>query len=356
MTMTNQEIIDIIIKKQNLTKEDVNKELKALYELIKDMEFDGKTPEETEAIKKEMATKRFITLYRKLLSSTVETFTGVFIGESGSMDMVAKRRKEAGELFKNDPQKAISKGITDSHGIPLYFATEEQQKTMPVWAKKRVGKPLPETDIQKWTIGLVDIKEKTIPMIFRIRGDNTKTVLPLFKQIKFNGVSLQSSTEELARINDAGSLNIRVEKSLSDIEIEAMFKKYFKNQIITLEQMEKFVQQHQEFNRFAIIKADIVSINPIPLANGTTIVNISDNTLSFIDAKGNILRGVTCWVPEYINIDFPENAEIWIIGVPNVNERGKSINAMGIYTPTMFKNYVPTKVDSIQKNTTEDDW
>ena len=368
--MTVDEMIIAIKEKIKLTDEQVKKEMESLYNELKGMEFPDKTPEETEKIKREMVKRRFVLQYRKELGVKSDTFEGIFIGVTSALDTIAKQRKEAIDAFKKDPEETVKKGITDENGTPLYYVPESKLDGMPPWAKKRLGMPLPKENIQRLAIGLVSMTDKktkdskTLPMNFSIRADNVKTIVPRFHQLKFNGLATPKSTEELAYINDAGGLNIQLDKRLTDVEVATLFGKYFPEHIIKINQLEKFIEEHtlkdgsgrQEFNRFAIIKAEVVRINTTPSSTGSIGINISDETSEWFDGEGNVNPGVTCWVPADVTIDFAERSEVWIVGQPAKGQRGININVLGIYTPTIYRNLVPqTKSLSPSKEEGSDD-
>jgi len=291
------------------------------------------------------AFNRLVASYRKQLASNAKTYQAIFVGSMQPIDMVRKRRSEAIKYYQENKEDAIAKGITDESGNPLHYASDEQIAKMPEWAKKRIGKPLPKEDWQKLVFGLVfQDNGKQLPLIYRMRGENVNVKVPIFTLLKFNGMLLQSSTEELARINDAGRANFNIEKELTDKEVEEMIEAKFKNKIIKVTDFDKYCQEHQEFDRFVFIKSTITQINPQPTDNGTQIVRIEDETMDFLNEDGDVMQPVTCWIPPTMEIKFPEGAsDIYMIGQPNVNERGKSLSVYGYHVPSYIKNLIPQK-------------
>jgi len=333
-------VIEMVMTKTGKQKEELHKELDEIFSSL-----DKSLPEN---VRKKFAINRFTATYRKILSSNAQIFEGVFIGGTGAFDLVAKRRREALELFKTNPEKAIKQGITDNNGVPLRWASEKDQKRMQKWQKDQLGKPLPEEDIQRTLIGVVKIEKesgssKYIQMRFKARGRNTEVNPPTGIPVKYNGLMTKKSTEDLAYINDAGELKFTViGETLKSEQMETLIKGAFKNQIINLSQFDTYCQQHQEWERMVAVKATVVEIVPRPMASGNQIIRIQDETMNFLDSEGNVIPAITCWVPEWIPINFPEGSEVWVIGQNNMSDKGKSISVYGIYVPDAFKNMVPT--------------
>ena len=333
--------------------EKTGKTIKQLTQEIQKEEAELEAFQLSEGAKKATAFNRIVASYRKDMYSNAKTYSGIFLGNMDPIDMVRRRRTEAKKLFNENPQEAVERGITDTEGTPLHYASPEQLERMPEWAKKRIGKPLPETDWQKLCFGFI-IKDdgKLKETIFRMRGDNANIPVPKFSVVKFNGVTLQSSTEVLERINDAGTTNFTIEKELEDDEVTGMFQKYLKHKIINIDQFEKYCQEHQEFERYIILKAIVTEINPQPLDNGTQIIRVEDETMGFLTEDDEVIQPIVCFLPPSMKINFPERVEVYIIGQPNINERGKSISVYGIYVPKLIRNLV-TKPKKISADSTD---
>jgi len=296
--------------------------------------------EASDEYKKEYAIRKLVASYRKVLASGAQTWKGVIIGATGRMNMVARRRRDAEKYFRENPEEAIKKGITDKDGNPLHYATPEELEKMPDWMAKRIGTLLPKEDWQRTAFGVVKAKEEWRITQLRLRGENTKVKIPMFTQLTFNALELQSSTEELAKLNDAGTLNFNVEKELSDKEVKNLLQTKFKDNVITISQFDEFCEKHQEWGRFAIIKAIITEINPQPTSMGSQMIRIEDSTMDFLDDKGDVVPPIVCFVDEEM-ITFPERSEVYIVGQPNVTDRGKNIGVFGIFVPKTFRNLVP---------------
>lgn len=357
--MNPQEIIQAIIKKTGKTQEQINEEIKKEYEIIKSIDL----PEEE---KKSMAVRRLIASYRKVMSSRAEVFEGVFIGGTGRMNMVARRRAEAIKLFNENKEKAISRGVTDEKGNPLFHENPAKFKELPKWAKEQrfeksekgmledkngskwIGKAMPEEDWSRTLFGAIKKDDKYLKTQVRLRGENTEATVPFFALLKFNGFALQSSTEELTKINDSGELNVKVIKQLSDNESKSLLDGMFKGLSIKIKDIDEWVEAHQEFMDFAIFdNVTITEISPNKTQTGSQIIRIEDDTSEWFDKEGNVIPPVLCFVPPEVEIDFPEKAIVTVIGKPNVGEKGKRIGVLGIFTKTAFKNLVP-KTENIE--------
>lgn len=347
-------VIEMVMNKTGKQKEELHKELDEIYSGL-----DKSLPEN---VRKKFAINRFTAIYRKILGSDAQVFEGVFIGGTNAFDLVSKRRTEALELFKTNPEKAIREKITDSNGVPLRWAKKEDIAKMQKWQKDQLGKPLPEEDIQRTLIGVVKMgkenESKYIQMRFRARGRNTEVNPPTGIPVKYNGLETKKSTEDLAYINDAGELRFTpIGEELKSEQMETLIKGAFKNQIINLSQYEAYCQQHQDWDRMVVIKATVVEIVPRPVASGNQIIRIQDETMQFLDSEGNVIPAMTCWVPELIPINFPEQSEIWVFGQNNMTDKGKSISVYGIYVPDAFKNTMSTpKKISEEEPSGDNEW
>jgi hypothetical protein len=331
--MALPEVLIKICQKANKSEKEIENELNEEYNKL-----DTTIPEET---RKRMSLMRLIASYRKIWSSSSEVFEGMFIGVTASFDFVAGKRKSAIDFYNENPDEAVKRGITDIDGNPLYFAVEQEITKMPEWAKQRIGQKLPETDIQSIAYGFVNMEGSAIPVQLRIRGDNTKVKIPMFTPVKFNGLKLKSSTEKLYRINDSGELKIQeTGKKFGDEQIIKMLKEGFKEYFIKLSDIPEYCSKNTEFGRFAIFKVLVTDIVPTKLIN--QLIRIEDESLDILDQNGEPVPPVAAWVPEHILLNFPIKSEIFIVGQPNVNERGSSVNIYGIYVPAYIKKIVET--------------
>ena len=110
--------IDDYIKKWSeklgISEDDIKKD----YNIIVDEE--KKIHSESSQEEQEMrALQRLAMSFKKQLRSPAVGFEGMIIGAGDAIDFVAKRRREAAKLFTDNPQQAISEGITNEEGIPL---------------------------------------------------------------------------------------------------------------------------------------------------------------------------------------------------------------------------------------------
>jgi len=340
--------LEKICQKTGKTKEQLQNELEVVFkELPESM---------VEEARKKMAVNRIVAQYRKQLSSASETFEGVVIGAPEKMDMVARFREDALRIYKENPEDAIRKGIVDPAGNPLFYEPQDRFEKLLDWQRdiryeqkpngtllwkdgtKWIGKKMPESDYQRLVFGAIFKKEGTIPMVLRLRGDNCNKVIPRFVRMTFNGLKLRTTTPELYRINDAGQINFETVKEISEAELMTIFNTVFKNHLITADKFEEYYNQHTEATRFIIMKALVTEILPTQTSYGSQMVRIEDETMGFIDDNNEVIPPITCFIPESTPINFPEGSEVYVIGKPNITDRGRNIGVYGIYTPKIFRN------------------
>ena len=351
--MEQEQILQTLAEKTNKTLEQLNQELVEIHKTLEQMPV-------TEEDKKTIALRRLVSSYRKTMSSRAETFEGIFIRAMPAMNILAKRRADAEKMFKDDKEECVAKGITNEDGTPLFYEEQDRFAKMPDWARKQrfeekeggplvdsegktwIGKTMPESEVHRTINGVAKVGDKYISTVFRTRGKNAEVKVPLFVQLKFNGLKLQTSTEELIRINDAGDLNISVIKQLSDSETENLLKAQFPANLLTLDKFEGFVAQHAEFDRFIIAKVMVTEIMPQKTVLGATMITIEDDTMEILDEDTKeLVPPIMCFIQNEDLLNFPEKSEIWIIGKPNITDRGKNLEVHGIFTPAIYRNLVP---------------
>lgn len=350
--MEYAQIIQKIMEKTGKTQEQLQQEMTEIYKTLEKMPT-------TDEDKKIIAQRRLVSSYRKALSSRAEIFEGIFIRAMPAMNILAKRKADAVKMFKDNKEDCIAKGITDENGIPLFYEEPDRFKKMPEWARKQryeelengpladdegktwIGKKMPEKEMHRTINGVVKVGEQFLPLVFRTREANTGVKVPLFAQLKFNGLKLKNSTEELIRINDSGGLNITVIKQISDVETENLLKAKFPNNLLTLDKFEEYCSQHSEFDRFIITKVMVTEILPKKTSLGATMITVEDEKMEIIDDNNQIIPSIMCFIQNEDLLTFPEKAEVWIIGKPNITERGKNIEVHGIFTPAIYRNLVP---------------
>ncbi len=348
--MKVSELIEVIAKKTGKTTKEIDAEMNVLF-----MSLDESIPEKERVL---MARNKLQAQYRKQFASGAKEFTIIPIAVGNAIDMVAKARKEAIETAQKNPSLNISRNLIDEQGNPLYNTTQQKFQDM---AERQVkqrfeqhpkghlmdakgnkyrGKAMPENDLNKMVIVAMDIGEGFIPGILRVRGEENNAI-PIpddFAEYKIMAVDTKGDNSKIHKINDTKNLNFTpTGKKLTDTEIIEVLSKVFKNNWMNLGEMDTWCEEHPDFDRFAVMKVRVTEIVPTASKSGWQIIRVEDDTLGFEDEKGNIISPITVFLGPDKKIEFPESSEIYLIGQPSVNDRGKSIGGMGIYVPKAIK-------------------
>lgn len=348
--MVNVEILRQIQQKTNKSDEQLKKELEEIYNSL-----DKSLPDE---MRKTVAFNRMVSQYRKVFSpyQKAEIFECIFIGSNDKRDMVASQREQAIEFYKANPTEAVKLKIADEKGNPLYYATKEEYEKLPQFRRELLGTKLPDTQFQRYAIGKARVGESLVDLEFKIRGDNCDKEIPTFTPIKINALKLTKSTEEKLYLNDSGELNIEVVGEKLSEDAAKKLLESFKDRFITISQIDEFVSSHPEFLRYCIMNVTVADIVPSPTKTGSQVIRIQDDSIEFIDKDNNPIPPTVCWIPKFMEIDFPLYSDVYLIGIPNVSERGKSINAMGIYVPEMFKKLKVVPLNPDESDLEIEDW
>lgn len=364
-------LIETISKKAGLTPEEVEKELTVHFETL-----DTTIPEDD----RKMMSRRWLSAhFRKELSNNAKEHEIIVLGGTGVMDMVAKRRREATELVTNNPTLAEQKNVVDAEGKPLYNSTQPKFEKLAAWqvlqqfeenpkghltgfkvgADKKftketanyVGKSLPDKDLNR-SIYIAHLTEKGyVPGVLKLRGDITSIKLPTdFGVYKIMGILLDKSKEDFSFINGTSKLAFEKSKELPEKEIKELFEVTMASYTLDLDNMETWCEEHTDFDRFAIMKVFITDINPTPSAKGLRIMKVEDDSLGFEDADGNVIAPITVFIAPEQEIDFSEQNEIYLIGQPSVNDRGKAIGMLGYYIPKIYRELTDGDKDASEES------
>jgi len=351
--------IEKIVAKTNKKTEELENELND--------EFNKLDPSISEKDRKSMAFSRFRASYRKILSSKGEEVEIVFIGATNALDMVKKRRATAQAIVDKNPETAIKEGMVNKEGELLYYIPQDKFEKLQGWKIKQdyiqseegtlidktgikwIGKVIPKEDFQKTAFGAVKFESgKIIPAIVSFRKENSKIPIPMFKWTKVDVFKKQTSSETLLLFNDSGTTEFKNETELKEDEILSLFETTFKKYNLVLGSYKEWCESHSNFNDFAIMK---VVVNEILLPTGrltNSMLRVDDDTMEFDDEEGNIIPPYACFLSEHIKIDFPEKAEIWMIGKPGTNDRGSTIAVSGIYSKEVYRNLSMSKEEKEQ--------
>lgn len=348
-----KEYFTIWSEKLSLSIEDIEKEFNNILEEEKSLH-----PNLTDNDRSQRALQRLALMYKRQMRSPAVGFEGIIIGASDVIDMVAKRRANAMEEWLLNPQEAIEKGLVDEKGTPLdtiqTFSTGRQNP--------QFGKPLPENSYSRNIIGIaVKVKDKEKkPKLFSLalRGNNAKELnLPMFKPIKFSAIDkTPEGIDNKYNLNASTFTKFDVDEKIEMPPIKQIILNHCKDMIVPLSELENYHQQNiDNYDRVAIVQGGVSSLSLEKTGFGSRVMNIDDtDNLEDIESKG-----LTCWLPEHIDIDFAEQSKVYVIGRTNQGKKKDenglpteelgdvSMNVYGVYAIPEFKINLPEDIEEI---------
>ena len=325
---TVKETLEKISEKTGNSVEKLQGELTTILENFKKL-----APSESEEQLKAMSINRLVSQYRKQMLSKGDKFEAFFIGMGNRFDMVKKKREAILSVANTNPEKALEDKMIDKDGNPLFWESAEKVAKMADWQKKNLGTKMPETDFKRSLFGIINIDGKFVKLELRTRGNNSEVIPKMFTKVSFTGFKLDNaSTDTKIVMNDSGVFNpIESEEKVDESALLKILGDVHKNESISLNQLDEFIDAHNgEYNPLMVAKVNVIEISAHTTKGGSNIINVSDDTVDLEDI-------FTCWLPEYIGLNFPETAEIFIIGTPKRGDNGISIGLSGVYVPKIFR-------------------
>lgn len=353
--MEVKDLLTIISKKTGKTEEVLKTELDKIFD-----DIDDSIKEDDRKI---MATNKLRSSYRKQLASKGKQYKIIPIADANTFDMVGKARKQAIEEAAANPIIAEQQNLLNEKGDPLYNTTQQKFNDMTDWqmdqrfeqhekghlqdaaGKLYRGKKMPEHDYNKTVIVAVQTDKGWEPCALRIRGNNTFVKLPTdFGVYTIVGYEPKSSEEGNRLLNDNRELKFKpTGEKLSEEKIISLLENEFSEHAMLLDDMIQWCQDNTDFNRFAIMKVMVSEIIPNDEGKSWQIIKVEDDSMGFEDENGDIVQPITVFLPGDKEITFPERSEVYLIGQPNVNDKGKSIGGMGFYVPAMYRDMIESQ-------------
>lgn len=314
--------------KLSMSVEDIGKEFDSILSEEK-KENPNLKPEEQELL----SLKKLSLIYKKRLRSPAVGFEGIVIGAEEPRDLVAKKRKTAIDMFKNDPQSAILQGVTNEEGVPL--------DNIEVFSSGRknhgYGKPLPENSYVRRVFGVAYKLTEKEPKFFTINlnGKACEKNIPLTKPVKFMAIDRSEKGDDSFTLNASSYTEFKVDENIKLPETKKLIEEYIPIAKIT-ELQEYHDLNKEDYNRVVGVKGTISILNLEPTSIGNYIMQIEDESdILDIDAKS-----ITCWIPGDFEINFSEGDEVIVIGRTNQgklkDDQGNLTEELGDITINVF--------------------
>ncbi len=305
------------------------------------------------------ALQRLALIYKKQLRSPAVGFEGIIIGTTDCVDIVAKQKKEAKDLYKLDPHTAISEGVTDEEGVPLDTRRE--------WTTGRknpnYGKPLPENNYMRNVFG-VAIKsknEKMGPRFFSMTINGPKAAnedIPLFTPVRFMAIDRTPvNTDNEYKLNASSFTTFTIDNKMILPNYKDLLMSCCSSLMCGLKDLNNYhAKAKDNFNRLVIIEGDVSSLNLEPTSVGSRVMNIEDMKASMEDLDA---KGLTCWIPERVDVNFAEGSKVIVVGrtaqgrkkddLGNVTEElgDVTLNVFGLYAIPEYKVSLPEDIEDI---------
>jgi hypothetical protein len=253
---------------------------------------------------------RLSLIYKKRLRSPAVGFEGIILGAEDTRDLIAKKRRDAINLYKSDPQSAVAQGITDENGLPL--------DVIQVFSTGRVnpnyGNPLPDNSFMRRIFGVAIKMNGEEPKFFslNLQGKDCEKEIPIMKPIKFMAIDRSDNQSKDFLLNASSFTEFKVDENIKLPPLTELINSYLG--ITKLSEIQDYHNnQKDNYNRIVAIKGTVSILNLEPTSIGNLIMQIEDTeNLLDLDAKS-----LTCWIPGDTEINFSEGDSVIVIGRTN---------------------------------------
>lgn len=293
-------------------------------------------------------------LYRELKTMLrfpgMVQWDGIFLGYNAKMDVFARRRQQALELFKVNPTLAIQQGLVDATGKPIFKMPSGQtiDISQPVYLRQSVGLFRPASG-GDWKLG-----------IMMHRGDLADVLPPLTTPVRF---AARKTTEfpdkyvcSMTSATKFTPIEVAEFPDVTDEIICDILRKAPTSLKATCSTLPQWHQQHAQDNyRIVIVEGDVVFIRREPTRTGNAFFVLEDETLMDLTAEG-----IMCWVhPEIFSLlNFGAGSHVFVIGrtvsmpgwdpvnrTVDTSKQRIGINVFGVYAEPEFR--VPPEEETI---------
>jgi len=289
----------------------------------------GIMPEATE----KYVMQRFLSFYSRNTGGTGIDFRGVILGYQKTDFGVTKVFETAKGMFAEDPAKAVTEGLADEKGQPLYTYGFNK------------GKPIDlSIAINKICIGVAKCTDKDKAtdkfetMTFQLRNDQAKLKIPKFSMVNFKAIHKRGDKGWTLR--SSTNTEFEIVQPLENTQIMELVKEYYSEDIVAIKDLASWHADHEnDHNRLCIIRSNVSSVM---INNGdmSNVVNIMDEVDIEDDFNLEEIKPTTCWLDNETPINFSEGAQnVIVFGKTGISRSSDelSIQAYGIFCPENFR-------------------
>jgi hypothetical protein len=222
------------------------------------------------------------------------------------------------------------------------------------------GKPLPDNNYLRNVFGIaIKSKSSTNPKFFSMVLSGKKAMdenVPTFKPVKFVAID-RTPTDSIDKfhLNASQFTNFTIDDTLALPDFEKLIQNYCGITSISVLPTYHALNK-DDFNRLVATIGDVstLNLNQTAMGNRVMVIEDSDANLEDLDVKG-----LTCWLPSRINIDFAEGSKVIVTGRTaqgkKKDETGAvteelgdvTLNVLGLYALPAYKIALPDNVEEI---------
>jgi hypothetical protein len=202
---------------------------------------------------------------------------------------------------------------------------------------KEYGNPLPTEDWSRNLFLIADIGGIVGSYQLRLKGEQAKDFSPTtFTACEFTCVN---SGKGILYGRKDGSTLTSLKYLDDDVKYLDLIQEHLEDKVSALTSLDVYHSDnsHKPFaEKIVITDGNVSNMNLQVTSNGTKRIHLSDLNADF-DYDGEGYSSVTCWVPEYIDIDFGIGSNVVITGRTSQGQtsegelRDVSINVLGIH-------------------------
>ena len=248
------------------------------------------------------------------------------------------------------------------------------------WNKKNYGKPLPKTDWRRAGVFIGEVDGRIGKYFFGYRGKAgheeapVKFAPPTFEFVHFTCTLNQNNADQIhgavSKTVDSLVLNADLPDdnemkrqpqdiaSIQDAIMEYTHENY--SPLIDLEAYHNLAADKSYNDKFVFTDGSVMNIIMEKTSNGNRVLTIDDlNSDMGEDVYGDqAWSGVTCWVPDYVEIDFGIGSSIIVVGRTSqgTDEMGNlqpvTINVTGLL-PLSVRGESPEDIVTIEEDDSE---
>lgn len=222
------------------------------------------------------------------------------------------------------------------------------------------GKPLPDNNYLRNVFGIaIKSKSNTNPKFFSMVLSGKKAMdenVPTFKPVKFVAIDRTSSeTLDNYHLNASQFTNFTIDENMALPNFEKLVHDYCG--ITNISSLPTYhALNKDDFNRLVVTMGDVSTLNLNQTAMGNRVMVIEDSDASLEDLD---VKGLTCWLPSRINIDFAEGSKVIVTGRTAQGKRKDemgtvteelgdvTLNVLGLYALPTYKISLPENVEEI---------